>query len=509
MSAPELATLLVREEGPAEADILRHLHRAARPPRHLAAGRFPGPLPAPLTTDTLCVLRHSTAHYWATPKVDGTRAMYYQCRRGLYLVDRGMVVYRKRVDDPHGDLRPQTILDGEVALAGLHFLAFDCLLSLGRTCVALSLLPRMEALRRCVAEDTHGGFLATKPLVRLDRLGTLPATLAFPTDGLIIMRESPTCGYHFRPAHSLLKWKPSPTIDVRVDPADEEAGGIPAYAADDEKVALLLVRADPLLSMAAGARIVECRYSDSAWWIQRLRPDKVRPNSTRTIKQTMALVLGDVPSSREALVSALAGGVPQTVAAMLVDLMLLPWLRETTLELELRLWTPGGLSERTFASLLAAMERRAAETAGWRREASHTVDTCYDDGTRYTYEGAVLVAVAHKTTLKTRNLRLLRPVLGTRYSLRATLKREQPSTGPTDDRGPVRSRRNKQRTRFLYLDTYAFDFTRVENSTRTSYEIEVELLSRVAGPALLVMEDMLRYTLGFLLRAGEADIEMT
>ena len=483
----DLATLYEPEDEEVRAQVGTWLRKETRLPRHVPIGRFPGPLPTPLSVDTVHVLRHQVQHYWVTPKVDGIRALLYICPRGVYLVDRKMVLYRIGLVKPRGSLVPSTILDGEVVLLQeqLFFLAFDCIVHGGENFIFRALSPRLDALRTCVPylETGPGLLVQTKPFVPLSQLETLSSD-PFPTDGVIIMRDSASCGYHFRPSHSLLKWKPSPTIDVRVDSLrSDDLGRITAYAADSEPV---LVHMTDSVSLLSGC-IVECSYLQGAWWTERLRPDKLRPNTLRTIQQTFALCKDPVSPPTRLLAPA------SPVADVLVDMMGSLWVLDPTLELELRLWTQGGLTRSAFSSLLSAMEQRVASSSDWTREQTHTLDKYYDTGARYSYDWATLslLATVYKRTIKTRNIRLSGRG---RYSLRATLKEEQPFQGACA--GALRNTRTKKRIRFVYLGMFAFDFTRVGEV----YEIEVEVLRTTEALALpTLMRDLLRYTVRFLL----------
>jgi hypothetical protein len=273
--------------------------------------------------------------------------------------------------------------------------------------------------------------------------------------------------------------------------------------------------------------VVECSYRSGSWWVERLRRDKVRGNTQRTIDQTLALctgpgqeILASMATLKAALLSedtvAITPSSIDSVASVLVDMMLQPWLLDDTLEMELRLSTfPGELAKETFTDILDRMERRAISSTGWQRLRTHILDKCYGTGRRdsYDYETSLLLAAVYKSTIKTRNIRLL----GTsrvRYSLRATLKEERPvelQMEESTNNDEVRCTRIKDRTRFVYGETFAFDFTRVlQGVQRPVYEVEVEVLRSAAQqPKKKLMVDMLRYTLDFLLDSSGIELEMT
>lgn len=356
--------------------------------------RLPGPLPAPVFRKNLDSIQRDPENYWATVKLDGMRFMMYITIRGTYLIDREFrfrkLTYGSFYCKTLCSKLKDTLVDGELIWdkqGKMKYMMFDCLVYMGNSCVDHPLSQRLACVQElasvCFDKDEQRNktnlpiyakrmVKATNTLRLFSKMEKLAdgyvyrdhdcagtevgfgdeeknekegADYMTTADGLVFMREDASCGYHFKPRNSLLKWKLIHTVDVlakmstaRVSPAsadgsvlvvdtfhygDRFTGVVDFEAVEvkkedwdrivEERLAIIENDRGPNATTGAPKKkqkvadednhedtvCLECAFEshdqstglqDGKWVVERGRPEKTKPNAKRTIQQTLQVI---------------------------------------------------------------------------------------------------------------------------------------------------------------------------------------------------------------------------
>lgn len=225
--------------------------------------------------------------YLACEKTDGTRHLL-ACPPGskeAFLVDRTFEIKDTLVI---AGFPKDTLLDGELVNCKdgkILFAIYDAVRVKGEDLCSQSLTVRLakaqSVVRGLIKSKKDRIELCVKNMIPLETLDALPPLDQFPyeTDGLVLtpVNEPIRMGTH----ETMFKWKPYEriTIDFSIKNGRElyiQEKGL------EYKEAELWTASQPYRD----GTIVECKYGERGWEVEKVRTDKTHPNNRRTYFRT-------------------------------------------------------------------------------------------------------------------------------------------------------------------------------------------------------------------------------
>ncbi len=193
----------------------------------------PAPLPVSLTRNGLCEIRRSPGNYLCSLKNDGERHLLLFSnsektdQNFVALITRKGHINFCAFWDPDvadGPLLDGTLLDGELMKDG-SFVVFDSVAVTGYDCKPLVFSKRLDAATKYVekmnklfrlANVKNMNAVRAKKWVHPHKIRSLLQRGVLPehNDGLIIVHDNSPYGRNR--THSIMKWKPSHTVDLLV-----------------------------------------------------------------------------------------------------------------------------------------------------------------------------------------------------------------------------------------------------------------------------------------------------
>lgn len=261
--------------------------------RLFSTSHFTEPHPVSITRDHLPEL----PNMWVCEKTDGVRALVFFTR-----VDgRAMCVVRDRNDEwtllackvPKGFYKG-TVLDGELVTEWVDgerrsvVCVFDAYAREGRAICDAPFRDRLATYETlCPQISTDACRFEAKPMVRDVRM--VPKHDRWDTDGFVWISND---------GWTILKWKPSHTIDFRVERMGETF--VPFLYSKQRFVPADRVRLEDRLGFLnevwqGSPLIVECYYEHGdTWSVSTIRTDKASPNSCAVFQKTLQSIRADI-----------------------------------------------------------------------------------------------------------------------------------------------------------------------------------------------------------------------
>lgn len=449
------------------------------------------------------ILNSEHSRFSITPKIDGLRKVLCLLPGyGMFYIDRMNRVHQQA---KHYQGVP-TILDGEYTEQG--YLAFDMLLCNGQDIRHEPFYVRHKHMTEYVTststKDQIGGLvIVAKSIHPLSEIHTIlpniPCAhglytthhqqLTLQADGIVLMDNSaPYTTKH------IWKWKALPTVDVIVFGSDIHANTTTVQTwyweydtctkrTKQTKFQVCRIENTEILPYIQNTKksCVECYYDQSTtdWCILKVRPLKVRANSSRTIRDTVRIIQEHL--TLEEMKQRLVTSSKQQHLGDHDDILHpLEWLGkawETCRhnELEVRLLYDGvsQVPVQLFYHILSKFKKKKC----FYSTCTTSIDYISDGELRTTRSIS-----PHKAPFTIRKEVLIKYDISIKrspYTLRYSLSTEHPCHNRHVNYRNLQSRQ-KRRHRFIYKDTVAFDFTEVQHShckqTTPTYEIEIEML---------------------------------
>lgn len=251
---------------------------------------FPGPMAVSVTKINLQNI--VTQSFKVCEKSDGERFLLFITKicdlKVCMFINRNLDIYVHSLyfDD---SVYQNTIIDGELIVpekGNVLFMSFDVVCSCGVNVKKNNLDDRLSELYSILSSKyTPSGILKVHMKKFFDlkdlNLATKTMNKYYPSDGLIFtpVNLSVMENTHY----TLLKWKDRDTIDFEI----ENFNGDKYLSLVNDKSLQKIQYTETSFNFGD---IVECEYVDKEWIPCKVRPDKNKPNTTKTLERTMVTI---------------------------------------------------------------------------------------------------------------------------------------------------------------------------------------------------------------------------
>ena len=487
---------------------------------------FPSMMPIGLRDYMIPYIHQNHEAFWKTYKINGLRVLIHfdSSTREVYLIDRRLRTFLVHTE-PSSSVDGDVTLDGELVYIPVNnryiFFAFDVLTYDSQPTNGMSMQQRHDLMlgmslskigtidvyvKRFFPLYYNASFSPVVPLSFLGHVHDKHANMTddpiFSVDGLILMDVRG--GYdvndtEIQPEFRLLKWKPTPTVDVLMYTSDLHKNHIVTYYWEFNHVTRYkemrafmecvlyddTIRNQISTNMSQRMTCVECEYDRTGdqWYIVGVRLDKTRSNAAQTITETIEIIREHVQEDMFVTIP----GKPDYSSSG-ICWMVHAWDRRNTYELECRLYyNHHPIEPNVFYRILANCHLMIDCF-----EITHSTDYYYNKNVRKTVVDTSSCFIRkHKHATKQYQL-------SSNWSMQMVLSSEIPV--PELERYEISNyetsymHRKKHRTRFIHKRFGVYiDFTIVtDQNNNHSFEIEIEYYHRAISNGHLHQNDLIQ-----------------